>query len=238
MRIIPVIDVQQGIVVRGVGGRRNTYRPLTSCVTKSVFPVTVARNLVDRFQPEQLYLADLDAIAGNAANWPSIVGSIERDIQWLIDAGVRALTEAIALADVGVLGIVCGLETLDGYDAINDIVASIGADRIVFSIDLKKGRMLGHLQSWPVCDSTDVLSLVEAVASIGIRRFIALDLADVGEGRGVGTLELCRSIRSLCPAIELIAGGGVRGPDDLRLLTDAGVDAALVASALHDGRIQ
>jgi uncharacterized protein related to proFAR isomerase len=38
-------------------------------------------------------------------------------------------------------------------------------------------------------------------------------------------------------AVDLIAGGGVRGLDDLKALADAGCDAALVASALHDGRL-
>ena len=35
----------------------------------------------------------------------------------------------------------------------------------------------------------------------------------------------------------MIAGGGVRGPEDLRLLRQCGVGTALIASALHDGRL-
>jgi phosphoribosylformimino-5-aminoimidazole carboxamide ribotide isomerase len=66
---------------------------------------------------------------------------------------------------------------------------------------------------------------------------IVLDLADVGVSRGTGTLDLVRRLRSAHPQLELTAGGGVRGIDDLRQLADAGCDAALVASALHDGRI-
>jgi phosphoribosylformimino-5-aminoimidazole carboxamide ribotide isomerase len=71
----------------------------------------------------------------------------------------------------------------------------------------------------------------------GVRRMIVLDLADVGTGAGVSTLSLCRELRSLCPQLQLIAGGGVRGPADLEILARAGCDAALVASALHDGRL-
>jgi phosphoribosylformimino-5-aminoimidazole carboxamide ribotide isomerase len=37
--------------------------------------------------------------------------------------------------------------------------------------------------------------------------------------------------------MELTSGGGVRGRDDLAALADAGCDAALVASALHDGQL-
>jgi phosphoribosylformimino-5-aminoimidazole carboxamide ribotide isomerase len=35
----------------------------------------------------------------------------------------------------------------------------------------------------------------------------------------------------------IVAGGGVRGVPDLEALANAGCDAALVASALHDGRL-
>jgi len=59
----------------------------------------------------------------------------------------------------------------------------------------------------------------------------------VGVAGGTRTLTLCRNIRGEFPDIELTAGGGVRGIDDLRALADAGCDAALVASALHDGRL-
>ncbi len=71
----------------------------------------------------------------------------------------------------------------------------------------------------------------------GVRRMIVLDLARVGMGEGVGTEQLCRSLACRLPELEIIAGGGVRGPGDLDSLARAGCDAALVASALHDGRL-
>jgi uncharacterized protein related to proFAR isomerase len=37
--------------------------------------------------------------------------------------------------------------------------------------------------------------------------------------------------------VEIIAGGGVRGFDDLRRLQASGVGGVLVASILHDGGI-
>jgi phosphoribosylformimino-5-aminoimidazole carboxamide ribotide isomerase len=66
---------------------------------------------------------------------------------------------------------------------------------------------------------------------------IVLDLADVGTGGGTRTLDLCRELKAKHPQIELIAGGGVRNLDDLKRIADAGCSGALVASALHDGRL-
>ena len=63
-----------------------------------------------------------------------------------------------------------------------------------------------------------------------------IDLARVGTGRGID-VELLARIRSTTSGLRLVAGGGVRGWDDLVRVAKAGYDAVLVATALHDGRI-
>jgi len=70
----------------------------------------------------------------------------------------------------------------------------------------------------------------------GAGAVIVIDLARVGTGRGLD-LELIARVREAAPEPILLAGGGVRGLDDLTRLADAGCDGALVATALHDGRI-
>jgi uncharacterized protein related to proFAR isomerase len=53
---------------------------------------------------------------------------------------------------------------------------------------------------------------------LGLRRFIVLDLAQVGTGRGVNTLALCRRIADEVPGGEIITGGGVTTRSDLTTL--------------------
>jgi phosphoribosylformimino-5-aminoimidazole carboxamide ribotide isomerase len=91
-----------------------------------------------------------------------------------------------------------------------------------------------RIETWRT-ETADAIGL--AVTDLGVRRLIVLDLTRVGVGHGVGTEDLCRAIRKHAHGIELTAGGGVRGRDDLTCLADAGCDAVLVASALHDGRL-
>src|SRR5207253_1947746 len=64
MRILPVLDLQNGVVVRGLAGRRAEYRPVVSRLTTSHQPLDIAQAFRDIFGFEHLYLADLDAIAG------------------------------------------------------------------------------------------------------------------------------------------------------------------------------
>ena len=73
--------------------------------------------------------------------------------------------------------------------------------------------------------------LVRALAAI-----LMLDLARVGSGLGVH-LDLVAALRHAHPGIELLAGGGIGSARDLDRLADAGCDGALVATALHDGRL-
>ena len=79
---------------------------------------------------------------------------------------------------------------------------------------------------------------IDELLSHGVESLIVLDLARVGTGQGSGTDNLIRAIRKRWPKVELIAGGGVKNRDDLALLEEAGADAVLVASALHDGSLR
>jgi phosphoribosylformimino-5-aminoimidazole carboxamide ribotide isomerase len=64
MRVVPVLDLKGGHVVHGVGGRREEYRPVVSRLTDSSAPADVATAFRDRFGLSELYVADLDDIAG------------------------------------------------------------------------------------------------------------------------------------------------------------------------------
>ena len=76
-----------------------------------------------------------------------------------------------------------------------------------------------------------------AAVTAGARALLALDLARIGTGRGVD-LALVRALATVGTGeIELLAGGGIGSVYDLRQLAAAGCHGALVASALHDGRI-
>src|SRR5262245_49329953 len=113
-RLIPVIDVLGGIVVRAVAGKRDRYRPLVSQLTGSNFPVTVAEALREHAGTAELYLADLDAIMGKAPALPLYQILARRGFQLWVDAGIRTAAAATALVESGVAVPVAGLETLAG----------------------------------------------------------------------------------------------------------------------------
>ena len=130
-------------------------------------------------------------------------------------------------------GIVAALESSADPRALNAVYEVLGPERGIFSLDLAQSRPLAAA-GWGDAGPEELASIAWG---IGFRRLIVLDLARVGSGEGPGVEALCRTLRDRYPALELIAGGGVRGPEDLQRLADCGCDAALVATALHDGRL-
>lgn len=240
MRVIPVLDILRGQAVRARAGDRHSYAPLSSQLAACVpgDAVAIARAFRDRLGFRELYLADLDAIMGGAPQrvLRTAVARERPDVAVWMDAGVTAPRRACELLEDGAARVIVGLETLpparDPRAALARLAAEIeelGAARTAFSLDLRAGR---PITADPALRSLDPLAIAELVAACGIGTIIVIDLARVGTGAGVDA-SLVREIRRALPAIELVAGGGVRDAADLERLADAGADAALVGSALH-----
>jgi len=237
MRLIPVLDLKGGQVVRGVGGRRDEYRPIQSQIVRSSDPVDVAGALRKEFGFREFYIADLDAIAGGPPHEDVVRELVHRDLRLLVDAGLRDVAAGRELLDAGVSRVVAALETSPGPDHLRALLDALGPDRVTFSLDLKAGALLTAGDGWDGGATGSASAVAARVLECGVRSLIVLDLAGVGEGRGVPTLELCRAVREMSPDVELITGGGVRGVKDLDALQAVGVDGVLIASALHDGSL-
>lgn len=236
LRLVPVLDIMNGMVVRAVAGRRAEYRPLVSPLTQSSDPSEIAAAMVSKAREfgtcHAIYVADLDAIVHRRPNLDLCQRLSAKFDVWL-DAGIRTVADAQGLRREFSGLIVLGLETLDSQVELQRIAEAIGPDRLAFSLDLRDGKALFRPGVWPSEAPGDIAG--SAVAA-GIRRLIVLDLARVGVGGGLGTLELVSRIAGEHPSLDLVAGGGVRHAGDLADLQAAGAAAALVSSLLHEPR--
>lgn len=180
------------------------------------------------------YLADLDALGGE----PPALGLVEAlaavlpDGVW-VDAGACDAKAARRLLDAGAARAVIGLETLPGRDALAALAAEVDPDRLTFSLDLRGERTV---TAAPELAGASPEAALGAALETGLRVAIVLDLERVGSGAGP-PVALLRRLRERFPEARLLAGGGVRDVGDLRTLAAAGCAGALVATALHEGRI-
>ncbi len=65
---------------------------------------------------------------------------------------------------------------------------------------------------------------------------LVLTLRRVGMSQGPDLTTLAE-VRDAFPQLSLVAGGGVRSREDLAALAQLGVDAVLVATAIHQGAV-
>jgi phosphoribosylformimino-5-aminoimidazole carboxamide ribotide isomerase len=222
LRVIPVIDLVHGQVVRAQMGDRASYRPLESPLSPTSDAVDVVRGLLAVYPFPTLYAADLDAIQSRGDNFPTLRRIREEfpALQMWIDNGAAddAALEAVVGADLG--SPILGSESQRDSSLIARHRAST---RIVLSLDFRGDAFQGP---------QDLL----AEPALWPQRVIVMTLARVGSGAGPDLGRLA-SIQSIAGGREIYAAGGVRNAADLSALKQAGVAGALIATALHERRI-
>jgi phosphoribosylformimino-5-aminoimidazole carboxamide ribotide isomerase len=211
MRLIGVIDLAGGRAVHARGGQRDAYAPVRSALLgpgEEGDPIALARAYLKYPVPE-IYVADLDAIAGAALS-PTIGHLVSLGAPLWVDAG-RVATPTGARRIVG-------LETMEGWAEV------AGA---AFSLDLRGGV--------PLAGEQKPVELARRAVEAGATAVILLDLARVGSMAGLDWVTV-ETVRASTLGVELVVGGGVRDRSDIARLADLGCDGALVATALHERR--
>lgn len=222
MEVIPVIDIRNGAAVRAVAGRRSEYQPLATPLARTSDPRDVARGLMSLYDFHALYIADLDAIerrGGNDAAIAAIVDSVRPARLW-IDAGFRGYADAGRWLSLPNVDVVLGSESLADPDELRH---RRDDPRVVLSLDFSERGFLGDHR-------------LLAADHFWPSRLIAMTLARVGAKQGPD-LSLFADIAARADGRRIYAAGGVRDLADLLALKEAGAAGALVATALHDGRL-
>jgi uncharacterized protein related to proFAR isomerase len=229
LKIVPVLDVQGGQVVRAQRGERSAYRPIISALAAGSEPRTLAQALLAAAgDPPSLYLADLDAIQGRAMQTETIaalLAALPQLTLWL-DAGFADVPQARALREsLGTSGrrvrAVYGSESVASSAALARIAEEPDA---ILSLDSRAAQPLDPAGCWHQ-------------PALWPRCVIVMTLDRVGAGLGPD-LGVFNTLRRAAPDREWIGAGGVRNPADLAAAAEAGASAWLVASALHDGTLR
>lgn len=234
MRIIPVLDLLDGQVVQAVRGERERYRPVQSVLVSTPNPLSVARALEAEFGCDTLYVADLNAIQ-RRGDHSGVIQHLaqELDASLWVDAGVADVDSARRVASTGAGGIIVGSETLPDVTVLPMMREALPGGRLLFSLDVVGGTVLSRA---PSVKGGDPLKMMGLLAREGWLKVIILTLDRVGTGSGPDWT-LLEDIRLRHPELTLIAGGGLRSPEDLARASDLGLDGVLVATALHRGWI-
>jgi phosphoribosylformimino-5-aminoimidazole carboxamide ribotide isomerase len=223
MNIIPVLDLKAGQVVHAKHGDRQNYLPIQSALSNSSEPLAIVKALQSLYPFKHLYIADLDAIQGSGSHVTQIknIQKYFPDLEIWLDAGFNTI-EAIEAWQNSKVRIVLGSESLVSIDHYKAMLNSCKTSPIL-SLDFKSGQFLGtqalinDTRLWP-------------------NEVIAMTLDQVGSQSGPDLAQL-KVIKNLSPAAAIYAAGGIRSVDDLNTLKAQNYTGALIASALHNGKI-
>jgi len=218
VEIIPVIDLLGGIVVQAKAGQREQYLPLESLLTDSVELLSVVSDLLAFYRFNTVYIADLDAIAGDDSSLDDIALLIKQypDISFWLDAGIRNIDDLNRVIKLGFVPVV-------GSESLETLAVLQTDKKIVLSLDRKIELQLG-------------LSALWETPALWPEQIIAMDLDYVGMGKGP-SYDLIEQIQSEKPGVSIVAAGGVRAEKDLIQLASRGVKQVLVGSAIHSGML-
>jgi phosphoribosylformimino-5-aminoimidazole carboxamide ribotide isomerase len=218
IKLIPVIDLKNGIVVHAKYGERENYQPIKSVLTTKTDIYSVLNGFLKLHAFDTFYIADLDAITGQG-NQVDLIEKVLQDfpnITFWVDAGYQKARQFLPNY-LPVLGSECFTD--DNFVELADF-----KKRFVLSLDFgRNGKKLGSQKIFTQTESWS-------------EKVIVMTLNRVGSSNGVA-LDLLEKFKHDYPKTHFIAAGGVRNGDDLAQLKKNGIQYVLVASALHAGEI-
>ncbi len=221
MKIIPVIDLKDGVVVHARQGDRVHYQPINTDLCKSSDIFQVIGAFLGIYEFDTLYIADLNAITHQGEHNRLISEVLIRfpQITFWIDQGYQKHDQCLQHP-------ANYLPVLGSESYRNETISEIKAykNNFILSLDYSNANALGaeSLFSDPTFWPENI---------------IIMTLERVGSNHGPDLNKLTEFCRQY-PDNNFIAAGGIRNKRDCVLLSKAGIHQALVASALHSGAIK
>ena len=223
--LLPAVDVREGQAVRLVQGELAQQTNYGS-------PLDAALDFQNA-GAEWIHLVDLDAAFGTGSNHELLAEVIGKlDIKVELSGGIRdeeTLQRALA---TGCERINLGTAALEDPSWTARVISRFG-NQIAVGLDVR-GHTLAA-RGW-TRDGGDLFETISRLDRDGCARYVVTDVNKDGTLQGPN-LNL---LREVCAATNkpIIASGGVSTLDDLRalrILTDSGVEGAIVGKALYAG---
>jgi phosphoribosyl isomerase A len=223
LELLPAVDIADGRavqLVQGVAGSGGEFGD----------PLDAALAWQEQ-GAEWLHLVDLDAAFGRGSNRElvdTIVGTL--DIQVELSGGIRDAASLDAALDTGCRRVNVGTAALEHPEWTAQAIADHG-DRIAVGLDVRGTTLAAR--GW-TRDGGDLWETLDRLDREGCARYVVTDVNKDGmlAGPNLALLEqVCERT-----ARPVVASGGVSTLDDLRALrglVDAGVEGAIIGSALY-----
>lgn len=230
MIVFPAIDLKGGQVVRLAEG------DMDRATVYGDDPAAQAL-LFAEAGAQYLHVVDLDgSFAGRAENRAAveaILGNFPGYVQ--LGGGIRTVEAVEGWFDLGVARIVMGTAALKNPQFVRDMAREFPGG-IVVAVDAKDGMVA--TEGWAEVSDVPVGDMARRFEDAGVAALLFTDIGRDGMLKGVNveaTVDLARRVD-----IPVIASGGVKGIDDIYVLSlhaKDGIEGVITGRALYDGRL-
>ena len=224
--VYPAIDLRGGRSVRlkqGDFGQAKEY---------DADPVERAREWV-RQGAQAIHVVDLDGAEEGRPVQLELLRRIARavGVTLQVGGGVRSIEDLHAVRGAGAQRIIMGTAAVENRDLRLRAVEEAG-DSVVVAVDAREGVVATH--GWRRSSGVSVLDLSKELVADGVASVLYTDVARDGTDAGVAL----QSTAAVAKIIPTIASGGVRGKEDVSMLSRTpGVGGVVVGTALYEGRV-
>lgn len=226
MQIIPAIDILGGRCVRLIQG---DYSKPTVYADDPV-------EVVKRFHgagAQRVHVVDLDAARGSASNRPVIAKMLDGlEVPLQVAGGVRTAEAVDTLVDAGAQWVIMATAAVrDPHLFERCTIKHPG--RVMAALDVKDNK--AAVGGWLDTDSVSVGALVSRWEFLPLGGVIltCIDRDGTMTGPDLQTLGRVRKMTKF----ELQYSGGIASLDDLRRVSAAGAQGAILGKALYEGKL-
>ena len=230
MIVFPAIDLKQGQVVRLAEG------DMARTTVYGDDPAAQAMAFAEAGS-QYLHVVDLDgSFAGRAENRAAVEAILEcfpGHVQ--LGGGIREVNAVEAWFELGVSRIVIGTAALTDPGFVK-IMARAWPGGIVVAVDARDGMVA--TAGWAEVSDVPAADLARRFEDAGVAAVLFTDVGRDGLLKGCNidaTVDLARATR-----LPVIASGGVKGLDDIRMLAlhaGDGIEGVIAGRAIYDGRL-
>lgn len=235
-RLIPCLDVRDGVVVKGVQFRNHE-------IIGDIVP------LAARYAEEgadELVFYDITASSDGRVVDKSWVRKIAEviDIPFCVAGGIKSVADAGKILELGADKISVNSPALARPELISELNAAFGQQCVVVGIDSYFDATTGQYQVYQYTgDETRsqktrwlLLDWVEEVQRRGAGEIVLNCMNQDGVRQGYDLAQLSL-VRQYCQVPLIASGGAGAVPHFIDVFRDADVDGALAASVFHKGII-
>ena len=227
MQIIPAIDLKDGQCVRLRKGAFDSVHKVAESAVDTARSFRAAG-------AKLLHMVDLDgALVGEGRNRSVVQEVIDTvGIPVELGGGIRTMEDIDAVLALGVERVIIGSAAVENPLLVRDAVRKYG-HQIAVGIDAKNGIV--KTRGWIADSGLDYLSFAKKMEDYGVRTIIFTDIDSDGTLAGPCMPRLLQLREKVSCAI--VASGGVTTMEDLAILAQSGINAAILGKTLYSGKI-